>query len=202
MQKLTARQQQILAFIKEYMDANGYPPTRVDIARVLGFKSPNAAEDHLRALARKGAIEMIPGASRGIRLPEQDLEAPEDRLPVIGRVAAGAPVLALENIEDHCQIDPGFFHPRADYLLRVQGLSMRDVGILDGDLLAVHRTAVARNGQIVVARIGDEVTVKRFQKQGRKVLLHAENPDFAPIEVDLGEQELTIEGLSVGVIRR
>lgn len=202
MQKLTARQQQILAFIKEYMDANGYPPTRVDIARVLGFKSPNAAEDHLRALARKGAIEMIPGASRGIRLPGQDLDAPEDRLPVIGRVAAGAPVLALENIEDHCQIDPGFFRPRADYLLRVQGLSMRDVGILDGDLLAVHRTAVARNGQIVVARIGDEVTVKRFQKQGRKVLLHAENPDFAPIEIDLGEQELTIEGLSVGVIRR
>lgn len=202
MQKLTARQQQILAFIKEYMDANGYPPTRVDIARVLGFKSPNAAEDHLRALARKGAIEMIPGASRGIRLPEQDIDTPEGRLPVIGRVAAGAPVLALENIEDHCQIDPEFFHPRADYLLRVQGLSMRDVGILDGDLLAVHRTAVARNGQIVVARIGDEVTVKRFQKQGRKVLLHAENPDFAPIEVDLGEDELTIEGLSVGVIRR
>lgn len=202
MQKLTARQQQILAFIKEYMDANGYPPTRVDIAKVLGFKSPNAAEDHLRALARKGAIEMIPGASRGIRLPDQDDEAPEDRLPVIGRVAAGAPVLALENIEDHCQIDPGFFQPRADYLLRVQGMSMRDIGILDGDLLAVHRTAVARNGQIVVARIGDEVTVKRFHKQGRKVLLFAENPDFAPIEVDLGEQELTIEGLSVGVIRR
>jgi repressor LexA len=202
MQKLTARQQQILAFIKEYMDANGYPPTRVDIARVLGFKSPNAAEDHLRALARKGAIEMIPGASRGIRLPDQDSDTPEDRLPVIGRVAAGAPVLALENIEDHCQIDPGFFRPRADYLLRVQGLSMRDIGILDGDLLAVHSTSVARNGQIVVARIGDEVTVKRFQKQGRKVLLHAENPDFAPIEIDLGEQELTIEGLSVGVIRR
>ncbi len=202
MQKLTARQQQILAFIKEYMDANGYPPTRVDIARVLGFKSPNAAEDHLRALARKGAIEMIPGASRGIRLPGPDLDAAEDRLPVIGRVAAGAPVMALENIEDHCQIDPGFFRPRADYLLRVQGLSMRDAGILDGDLLAVHRTAVARNGQIVVARIGDEVTVKRFHKQGRKVLLQAENPDFAPIEVDLGEQELTIEGLSVGVIRR
>lgn len=202
MQKLTARQQQVLAFIKEYMDANGYPPTRVDIAKVLGFKSPNAAEDHLRALARKGAIEMIPGASRGIRLPDQDDVAAEGRLPVIGRVAAGAPVLALENIEDHCQIDPGFFQPRADYLLRVQGMSMRDIGILDGDLLAVHRTAVARNGQIVVARIGDEVTVKRFHKQGRKVSLLAENPDFAPIEVDLGEQELTIEGLSVGVIRR
>ncbi|PKM05383.1 MAG: repressor LexA [Gammaproteobacteria bacterium HGW-Gammaproteobacteria-6] len=202
MQKLTARQQQILAFIKEYMDANGYPPTRVDIAKVLGFKSPNAAEDHLRALARKGAIEMIPGASRGIRLPEQEEDSSEDRLPVVGRVAAGAPVLALENIEDHCQIDPAFFSPRADYLLRVQGMSMKDIGIMDGDLLAVHRTDIARNGQVVVARIGDEVTVKRFQKQGRKVLLLAENPEFAPIEVDLAEQELTIEGLSVGVIRR
>ena len=202
MQKLTARQQQILAFIKEYMDANGYPPTRVDIAKVLGFKSPNAAEDHLRALARKGAIEMIPGASRGIRLPEQEEDSSEDRLPVVGRVAAGAPVLALENIEDHCQIDPAFFSPRADYLLRVQGMSMKDIGIMDGDLLAVNRTDIARNGQVVVARIGDEVTVKRFQKQGRKVLLLAENPEFAPIEVDLAEQELTIEGLSVGVIRR
>ncbi|PAU87287.1 repressor LexA [Pseudomonas sp. WN033] len=202
MQKLTARQQQILAFIKEYMDANGYPPTRVDIARVLGFKSPNAAEDHLKALARKGAIEMIPGASRGIRLPDQGTEADEDRLPVIGQVAAGQPILALENIEDHCRIDPSFFRPKADYLLRVRGMSMKDIGILDGDLLAVHRTSEARNGQVVVARVGDEVTVKRFQKQGRKVSLIAENPEFAPIEVDLGEQELTIEGLSVGVIRR
>ncbi|WP_304638444.1 transcriptional repressor LexA [Pseudomonas sp.] len=202
MQKLTARQQQILAFIKEYMDANGYPPTRVDIARVLGFKSPNAAEDHLRALARKGAIEMIPGASRGIRLPDAVTETEEDRLPVIGQVAAGAPILALENIEDHCRIAPDFFRPRADYLLRVKGMSMKDVGILDGDLLAVHRTSEARNGQIVVARVGEEVTVKRFVKQGRKVSLIAENPEFAPIEVDLSEQELTIEGLSVGVIRR
>ncbi len=202
MQKLTARQQQILAFIKEYMDANGYPPTRADIARVLGFKSPNAAEDHLRALARKGAIEMIPGASRGIRLPEASAEVDDDRLPVIGQVAAGAPILALENIEDHCRISPDFFRPRADYLLRVKGMSMKDIGILDGDLLAVHRTTEARNGQIVVARVGDEVTVKRFVKQGRKVSLLAENADFAPIEVDLSEQELTIEGLSVGVIRR
>jgi repressor LexA len=202
MQKLTARQQQILAFIKEYMDANGYPPTRVDIARELGFKSPNAAEDHLRALARKGAIEMIPGASRGIRLPDAGTDADEDRLPVIGQVAAGAPILALENIEDHCRIAPDFFRPRADYLLRVKGMSMKDIGILDGDLLAVHRTSEARNGQIVVARVGEEVTVKRFMKHGRKVSLIAENPDFAPIEVDLSEQELTIEGLSVGVIRR
>lgn len=202
MQKLTARQQQVLAFIKEYMDSNGYPPTRVDIAKTLGFKSPNAAEDHLRALARKGAIEMIPGASRGIRLPESDSEASDDQLPVIGRVAAGAPILALENIEDHCRISPDFFTPRADYLLRVNGESMKDIGIMDGDLLAVHRTSEARNGQVVVARIGEEVTVKRFQRQGRKVSLIAENPDFRPIEIDLAEQELTIEGLSVGVIRR
>ncbi|SDT99552.1 transcriptional repressor LexA [Halopseudomonas salegens] len=202
MQKLTARQQQILAFIREYMETNGYPPTRVDIARELGFRSPNAAEDHLRALARKGAIEMIPGASRGIRLPDNGEVSDENQLPVVGQVAAGAPILAMENIEDHCRIDPAFFSPRADYLLRVKGMSMKDVGILDGDLLAVHRTTEARNGQIVVARIGDEVTVKRFQKKGRKVSLIAENPEFSPIEVDLGEEELAIEGLSVGVIRR
>lgn len=201
MQKLTARQQQILGFIKDYMESNGYPPTRVDIARELGFKSPNAAEDHLRALARKGAIEMIPGASRGIRLPESEA-ANDDQLPIIGQVAAGAPILAVENIEDHCRISPEFFRPKADFLLRVRGMSMKDIGILDGDLLAVHRTTEVRNGQIVVARIGDEVTVKRFQKQGRKVSLIAENAEFAPIEVDLSEQELIIEGLSVGVIRR
>ncbi|WP_150303984.1 transcriptional repressor LexA [Pseudomonas saliphila] len=202
MQKLTARQQQILSFIKDYMDAHGYPPTRADIAREIGFKSPNAAEDHLRALARKGAIEMIPGASRGIRLPADMLNAADDRLPVIGQVAAGAPILAVENIEDHCRVDPDFFHPRADYLLKVKGMSMKDIGIFDGDLLAVHRTAEARNGQVVVARIGDEVTVKRFMKKGRKVSLIAENPEFAPIDIDLAEQELIIEGLSVGVIRR
>lgn len=201
MQKLTARQQQVLAFIREYMATNGYPPTRVDIARELGFRSPNAAEDHLKALARKGAIEMIPGASRGIRLPSDAEVADEHSLPVVGQVAAGAPILALENIENHCRIDPDFFSPRADYLLRVRGMSMKDIGILDGDLLAVHRTSEARNGQVVVARIDDEVTVKRFHKQGRKVSLIAENPEFAPIEIDLGEQELIIEGLSVGVIR-
>lgn len=201
MQKLTARQQQVLAFIREYMATNGYPPTRVDIARELGFRSPNAAEDHLKALARKGAIEMIPGASRGIRLPNDAEAADEHSLPVVGQVAAGAPILALENIENHCRIDPDFFSPRADYLLRVRGMSMKDIGILDGDLLAVHRTNEARNGQVVVARIDDEVTVKRFHKQGRKVSLIAENPEFAPIEIDLGEQELIIEGLSVGVIR-
>lgn len=202
MQKLTARQQQVLSFIKEYMVGNGYPPTRVDIARELGFRSPNAAEDHLKALARKGAIEMIPGASRGIRLPPDDSSVEDDHsLPVIGQVAAGAPILAQEHIENHCRIDPAFFSPRADYLLRVRGMSMKDIGIFDGDLLAVHRTTEARNGQVVVARIDDEVTVKRFHKQGRKVSLIAENPDFAPIEIDLGEQDLIIEGLSVGVIR-
>ena len=202
MQKLTARQHQVLSFIKTYMVNNGYPPTRVDIAKELGFRSPNAAEDHLKALARKGAIEMIPGASRGIRLPA-DSTAAEDELglPVIGQVAAGAPILALENIENHCRIDPAFFSPRADYLLRVRGMSMKDIGIYDGDLLAVHRTTDARNGQVVVARIGEEVTVKRFHKQGRKVSLIAENPEFAPIEIDLAEQEVIIEGLSVGVIR-
>lgn len=202
MQKLTARQQQVLTFIKTHMVSNGYPPTRVDIARELGFRSPNAAEDHLKALARKGAIEMIPGASRGIRLLA-DSTSTEDEpgLPVIGQVAAGEPILAVENIENHCRIDPAFFSPRADYLLRVRGMSMKDIGIYDGDLLAVHRTTEARNGQVVVARIGEEVTVKRFHKQGRKVSLIAENPEFAPIEIDLAEEELIIEGLSVGVIR-
>ena len=202
MQQLTARQQQVLTFIKTYMVSNGYPPTRVDIARELGFRSPNAAEDHLKALARKGAIEMIPGASRGLRLAGEHAPVEEESgLPVIGQVAAGAPILAVENIEKHCRIDPAFFSPRADYLLRVRGMSMKDIGIYDGDLLAVHRTSEARNGQVVVARMGEEVTVKRFQKQGRKVSLIAENPEFAPIEIDLAEQELVIEGLSVGVIR-
>jgi repressor LexA len=201
MLKLTPRQAEILAFIKRCLDDNGFPPTRAEIAQELGFKSPNAAEEHLKALARKGAIEMTPGASRGIRIPGS--EARNDAsLPVVGRVAAGAPILAQEHIEESCNINPGFFHPRADYLLRVQGMSMRDVGILDGDLLAVHTCREARNGQIVVARIGDEVTVKRFQRDGNKVFLVAENPDFAPIEVDLKDQDLVIEGLSVGVIRR
>ena len=144
---------------------------------------------------------MTPGASRGIRIPGVEPKV-ETALPIIGRVAAGAPILAQQHIEESCNINPGFFHPRADYLLRVHGMSMRDVGIVDGDLLAVHTCREARNGQIVVARIGDEVTVKRFQREGTKVFLLAENPDFAPIEVDLKDQELVIEGLSVGVIRR
>ncbi len=200
--KLTSRQAEILAFIKRCLEDNGYPPTRAEIAQELGFKSPNAAEEHLKALARKGAIEMTPGASRGIRIPGFEAKTEDNGLPIIGRVAAGAPILAQQHIEESLAINPAFFHPSADYLLRVHGMSMKDVGILDGDLLAVHTTREVRNGQIVVARIGDEVTVKRFKREGTKVWLIAENPDFAPIEVNLKDQELVIEGLSVGVIRR
>ncbi|CAE6926620.1 MULTISPECIES: transcriptional repressor LexA [Pseudomonas] len=199
--KLTPRQSEILEFIKRCIEDNGFPPTRAEIAQALGFKSPNAAEEHLKALARKGAIEMTPGASRGIRIPGFEPNE-EDGLPVIGRVAAGEPILAQQHIEESCKINPAFFHPRADYLLRVHGTSMKDIGILDGDLLAVHTTREARNGQVVVARIGDEVTVKRYKRQGNTVWLIAENPEFQPIEVDLEQQELVIEGLSVGVIRR
>lgn len=200
--KLTPRQSQILDFIKHCLEDNGYPPTRAEIAQELGFKSPNAAEEHLKALARKGAIEMTPGASRGIRIPDFEPATHESGLPIIGRVAAGAPILAQQHVEESCQINPAFFHPKADYLLRVRGMSMKDIGIFDGDLLAVHTTREARNGQVIVARVGDEVTVKRFKREGNKVWLLAENEDFAPIEVDLEEQELVIEGLSVGVIRR
>jgi repressor LexA len=196
---LTPRQSEILELIREHIARTGLPPTRAEIARRLGFRSANAAEEHLQALARKGAIELIPGASRGIRLLE---EAARTGLPLVGRVAAGAPILAQEHIEEYCSVDPGFFRPRADYLLQVRGMSMRDAGILDGDLLAVHRTATASNGQVVVARLNDEVTVKRFQRQGNKVQLLAENPEFQPIVVDLREQTLTIEGIGVGIIRR
>lgn len=203
MLKLTPRQSEILDFIKQCLEDNGFPPTRAEIAQQLGFKSPNAAEEHLKALARKGAIEMTPGASRGIRIPGFEPHSQEeDGLPVIGRVAAGAPILAQQNFEESCRINPDFFHPKADYLLRVRGMSMKDIGILDGDLLAVHTTREACNGQIVVARIDEEVTVKRFKREGNHVWLIAENPEFAPIEINLEEQELIIEGLSVGVIRR
>jgi len=195
MKPLTPRQQEILEIIRDHLEETGYPPTRAEIADVLGFRSPNAAEGHLKALARKGEIELIPGSSRGIRLKEQL------GLPVVGRVAAGHPILAEEHIETHYQFEPALFQPPADYLLRVRGMSMRDAGILDGDLLAVHRTQTARNGQLVIARLGDEVTVKRFKKKGRKVWLLPENPDFSPIEVDLSRQELVIEGIGIGVIR-
>ena len=197
MDDLTPRQMEILALIRDTLEESGMPPTRAEIADAFGFSSPNAAEQHLRALARKGAIEMIPGASRGIRLTA----AVAAGLPIIGRVAAGNPILAEQNIEDHVQLNPKLFRPRADYLLRVQGMSMRDAGILDGDLLAVHRAREARNGQIVVARLDDEVTVKRFRRRGHKVLLLPANPDFEPIEVDLTRQPLAVEGPGVGVSR-
>ncbi len=195
--KLTARQERVLNVIRQYVADTGYPPTRADIARELGFKSANAAEDHLRALARKGAIEIIAGASRGIRLTETA------GIPIVGRVAAGSPVLAAEHIEDYCELSPGFFSPKADFLLRVTGDSMKEVGILDGDLLAVQNTQTARDGQIVVARIEDEVTVKRLKRSGAYTLkLLPENADFEPIVVDLRHTECVIEGISVGVIRR
>ena len=197
--KLTPRQLEVLAFIRNALRRDGLPPTRSEIAAALGFRSPNAAEEHLRALARKGAIELLPGASRGIRLVGEATE--EDGLPVVGRVAAGQPVLAAAHIEELLRIEAGAFRPHADYLLRVHGMSMRDAGILDGDLLAVHAATTAENGQIVVARLDDEVTVKRFRRRGQRVSLIAENPDFAPIEVDLRHQSLTIEGLAVGVVR-
>ena len=197
---LTKRQSEILDYIRRRLAEEGAPPTRADIQQAFGFASPNAAESHLRALARKGAIELVPGASRGIRLPA--VEPSVTGLPLIGRVAAGAPLLAVEHIERHVAVGPDLFSPAPDYLLRVAGESMRDVGILDGDLLAVRRSNEARNGQIVVARIEDEVTVKRFRRDGQHVQLIAENPDFAPIVIDLAQQPLAIEGLAVGVLRQ
>ena len=198
MEKLTVRQVEVLDLIRTHISDTGYPPTRADIASELGFKSPNAAEEHLKALARKGAIEMIPGTSRGIRLP--DMEG----LPIVGQVAAGNPILAEENIEDTCDVSPSLFSPRADFLLRVRGDSMIDAGILNGDLLAVHKTPEASDGQIVVARIDDDVTVKRLRrtKSKRNIRLIPENDDYEPIEIDLAAQNCTIEGVSVGVIRR
>ncbi|MDE2344744.1 MAG: transcriptional repressor LexA [Betaproteobacteria bacterium] len=195
MNSLTARQQQILDWIRQQLENTGLPPTRAELCRAMGFRSPNAAEDHLKALARKGVIELMAGASRGIRLME-----PEG-LPLVGRVAAGSPILAAEHVEGRYRIDPKLFHPSAHYLLRVRGESMRDAGILDQDLLAVHQTTEANNGQIVVARLGEEVTVKRFYRKGPLVELRPENPDFQPIQVDLREQALVIEGRGVGIIR-
>ena len=203
MKLLTPRQAEVLALIKECMQQTGMPPTRAEIALRLGFKSANAAEEHLKALARKGVIHIMPGTSRGIQLLQQEDEVSEALgLPLIGRVAAGEPILAQEHVETHYQIDPAMFHPRADFLLRVQGMSMKNIGILDGDLLAVHKTEQVRNGQVIVARVGDdEVTVKRFERKGNLVLLRPENDELEPIQVDLTEQHLNIEGLAVGVIR-
>ena len=195
--KLTARQQQVMDVIKSSIESTGMPPTRADIARELGFKSANAAEEHLKALAKKGVIELVAGASRGIRLTEQY------GLPIVGRVAAGAPLLAQEHIEDYCDLSASFFAPPAHYLLQVCGDSMINAGIFDGDLLAVHSTTDVKEGQIAVVRIDDEVTVKRWKRvSATRVDLTAENDDFAPIEIDLSAQSVFVEGISVGVIRR
>lgn len=200
MKNLTVKQQQILDYIKEHLNLTGFPPTRSDIAIEMGYKSPNAAEDHLRALARKGAIEIIPGTSRGIRLPISE----QLGLPIIGQVAAGFPILAEESIAAYSEVPSNFFTPSADYLLTVKGSSMVEIGIYEDDLLAVHKTDHAVNGDIVVARIDDEVTVKRleYQKGNSTVKLVAENPDFEPIIVDIENKDFSIEGISVGVIRR
>ena len=204
MEELTARQSEILRLVRELTEVSGYPPTRAEIAERMGFRSVNAAEQHLRALEKKGAIDIEAGASRGIRVRDAKPAGKMARLlelPVIGRVAAGSPMLAEEHIVERYQVDPNLFTPRADYLLRVRGMSMRDAGILEGDLLAVHRTQEARSGQIVGARLADEVTVKRWRRRGALVQLEAENPDFKAIEVDLRSEPLVIEGVAVRVIR-
>ena len=204
MDALTDRQSEILKLIRELTEVSGFPPTRAEIAERMGFRSVNAAEQHLRALEKKGAIEISSGASRGIRVREGRPASRVGRLlelPVIGRVAAGSPILAQEHVQERYQVDPNLFTPRADYLLRVRGMSMRDAGILEGDLLAVHRTQEARTGQVVVARLADEVTVKRLRRRGHAVQLLPENPDFEPIEVDLRSEQFVIEGVAVGVIR-
>jgi len=204
---LTKRQKEVLNFISDHIDSVGFPPTRNDLVKHFGFRSPNAAESHLRALEHKGVIRIKAGHSRGITLttlshsnlpPSNSLRIP---LPLVGRVAAGSPILAQENIEHEYRVDPSLFSSRPHYLLRVEGSSMRDAGILNGDLLAVHRTPEAQNGQIVVARLDDEVTVKRFKRSGHQVSLLPENPDFKPIQIDLRRQELVIEGLGIGIIR-
>jgi repressor LexA len=231
MKLLTPRQQEILHLIRSHIQDTGFPPTRLEICQALGFKSPNAAEEHLKALVKKGAIRMTAGASRGIQLIEPDAsstttpksaKSPAGQkllntmaklsqslqtisLPLVGRVAAGSPILAQQHIEEHFQVDPALFKTQPDYLLKVRGLSMRDAGLLDGDLLAVKKLAnpsEVRNGQVVVARLEDEVTVKRFERQGHTVLLHPENPDYPVIRVDTRQEPLTIEGLAVGMIRQ
>lgn len=219
--KLTPRQAEILALITTAIRESGLPPTRAEIATRLGFASANAAEEHLRALARKGYVELTPGTSRGIRITQQQNQAfqfgrsqqmslpsgalQQLTLPLIGRVAAGSPIMAIEHIEKHIPIDPSMFSKGADYLLKVKGMSMRDAGILDGDYLAVHKTTEVRNGDIVVARIDDEVTVKRWlQKKGSNGLvieLQAENPDFKNITVDASQSNFAVEGQAVGLIR-
>ena len=214
--RLTARQQQILDLIQRAIARTGAPPTRAEIAAELGFKSANAAEEHLQALARKGVIELVSGTSRGIRLKGDVLRSLHDSrmkqfslplpslsqlsLPLVGRVAAGSPILAQEHVEQTYCVENNLFRHKPDYLLKVRGMSMRDAGIMDGDLLAVQATRDARNGQIVVARLGDDVTVKRFVRHGSRIELHAENPDYQTIVVEPGER-FEIEGLAVGLIR-
>jgi repressor LexA len=204
MDALTDRQSEILKLIRELTEVSGYPPTRAEIAERMGFRSVNAAEQHLRALEKKGAIDIAAGSSRGIRVKDGRPAGKAGRLmelPVVGRVAAGSPMLAQEHLQGSYQVDPNMFTPRADYLLRVRGMSMRDAGILEGDLLAVHKTHEARTGQVIVARLADEVTVKRLRRRGHAVQLLPENPEFEPIEVDLRRDAMTIEGIAVGVIR-
>jgi len=213
--KLTARQQQIFDLVRHAIESTGAPPTRAEIAAELGFKSANAAEEHLQALARKGMLELVGGTSRGIRLKSDALSAvnrarqvslpipmlAQLTLPLIGRVAAGAPILAQEHVEQTYTVEPGLFSRTPDYLLKVKGMSMKDIGILDGDLLAVQSAKEARNGQIVVARVGDEVTVKRFKQGPDGIQLLPENPDFQPILVNADHEGFSIEGLAVGLIR-
>ena len=202
MKPLTARQQEVYDFLKHHLETTGMPPTRAEISKELGFRSPNAAEEHLKALAKKGVIEIVSGTSRGIRLLLEDNGQEEPGLPLIGRVAAGEPILAEQHIEGTYHVDPTMFKPQADFLLKVYGQSMKDIGILDGDLLAVHSTKDVRNGQVIVARIEDEVTVKRLERKGSTVYLHAENEECAPIVVDLTQPtQFEIEGIAVGIIR-
>jgi repressor LexA len=213
MRDLTARQQEILELIQKHISNTGFPPTRAEIAQTLGFRSPNAAEEHLKALARKGAIELTSGASRGIRLKLMSMPYNEDSndlpsavqlaltLPLIGRVAAGSPILAQEHVEASYALDPSLFSEKPDYLLKVRGMSMRDAGIHDGDLLAVRRTQEARSGQIVVARVGNDVTVKRLRRRGNSIELLPENPDFKPIVIDSRDETFSLEGIGVGLVR-
>lgn len=217
MLKLTARQEQILGLIRDAIENTGFPPTRAEIANELGFRSANAAEEHLQALARKGAIEISPGTSRGIRLLDMNAGKTGNRyvsqmtlphaalsqlsLPLVGRVAAGSPILAQEHIDSTYNVDRSLFSAIPDYLLKVRGMSMRDAGILDGDLLAVKKADSAKNGQIVVARMGDDVTVKRYRKTGSVIELLPENPEFKIIKVDLANDEFALEGLAVGLVR-
>ena len=204
MKELTKRQGEVLDVIKDCINKTGMPPTRVELAKILGFRSANAAEEHLKALARKGAIEILSGTSRGIRIVgehESNVVPIEEGLPLVGMVAAGEPILATENVESHYDVDPSLFSPSADFLLRVQGESMKDIVIMNGDLLAVHKTQDITNGQVVVARVENDVTVKRFYREGSQVTLKAENDQFSPIEVDLEYQAFDIEGVAVGILR-